>query len=133
MAAIGFSVSFELRRPVASSKNRRRIFRRGRRFVSLPSEDAEIDTRMIRDAALQAADGFAFGPDDALAIDFHHDLTTDRVRVTVTKVGDLPKKGKRGTRRDAHGMLETIADALQGALYPNDSAVDCGSWRRIRA
>lgn len=131
---IGYSVTFDLERPVASSKNRRRIFARGGRVVSLPSADAERAFVEIRKAARAAAGGSVpFGPDDALRIDYRHDIGTDRVRVTVTKVGDLPTKGKRGTKRDVHGMLETIADALQGVLYPNDSAVDAGGFERIRA
>ncbi len=129
---VGAFVEFELPRPVASSKNRRRIFARGRRVVSLPSEQAESDSAMVRHAARQAARGVEFGPDDALRIDYEHVIESDVVRVRVTKVGTLPTKGKRGTKRDVHGMLETIADALQGELFPNDNQVDEFAGRRVR-
>ena len=44
-----------------------------------------------------------------------------------------PKNGKKlGTKRDAHGMVETIADALRGVVYPDDRQVDAGSWERKR-
>lgn len=129
---VGTFVEFELPRPVASSKNRRRIFTRGRRVISLPSAQATHDVEMIRQAALAAASGVSFGPDDALRIDYQHVLASDTVRVRVTKVGVLPARGPRGTKRDVHGMFETIADALQGVLYPNDSAVDEFGGGRVR-
>lgn len=130
----GTFIEFELPRPVASSKNRRRIFARGRRVVSLPSAQAVSDVEMVRQAALGATAvcGTRFGPDDALCLDYWHDVAADTVRVRVTKVGTLPQKGRRGTKRDLHGMVETIADALQGVLFPNDNQVDEVAMRRVR-
>lgn len=143
-APIGTAFEFEIPRPVASSKNRRRLFARGTRLtkkgkfvpriVSLLSEDAEDDTALIRRlAGKSAGDVMPFGPDDALRIDYSHCVETDRVTVRVEKVGTLPARGKRGTRRDVFGMLETIADALQGVLYPDDRQVDAGSFARRRS
>jgi hypothetical protein len=129
---VGTFIEFEIERPVASSKNRRRIFARGRRVVSLPSEQAEADFALLRGAAREAAGGLQFGADDALRIEYQHDLDSGSLWVRVTKIGTLPTKGPRGTKRDVHGMLETIADALQGVLYPNDSAIDTFSGGRVR-
>lgn len=128
---IGHAIEFTIPHPVSSSKNRRRLFARGKRVISLPSERAEGDTSLIRLLALGVSGGVKFGPDDALELAYTHDIESDRLTVRVTKIGTLPTKGKRGTRRDVHGMLETIADALQGVLYPNDSAIDrFGGMRR---
>ena len=130
---IGTFVAFTLERPVASSKNRRRLFARGRRVISLPSEQATSDAAAIRTAALRASEGVRFHPDDILALDYEHNVATDRVRVMVRKVGEMPSKGKRGTRRDVHGMCETLADAMQGVLYDDDRAFDVVTIRRARA
>lgn len=142
-APLGHAVEFEIPRPVASSKNRRRNFARGKfltkkgkmatRIVSLLSEQAEDDTTLIRKLAEDAAGGAVFGPDDALSLSYVHDIETDRLTVRVEKIGTLPTKGRRGTKRDVHGMLETIADALQGVLYPNDNQVESGSFARRRS
>jgi len=129
---IGTQVTFELPHPVASSKNSRRIFARGPRVVSLPSKKAVSDASMIATMAKVAARGMRFHPDDALALDYTHDVKTDMVRVTVWKIGEIPTKGKRGTKRDVHGMCETIADALQGVLYDDDRAFDEVTIRRAR-
>lgn len=130
--AIGTAVEFELPRPVASSKNRRRVFARGRRVISLPSEQAEIDATMIANIAKLASNGIRFDRDDALRLEMRHDLARDVVLVKVEKIGELSARGARGTRRDVHGMIETIADALQEVLYDDDRAVDAVECRRVR-
>lgn len=122
---IGTSFTFRVPRPVASSKNRRRVFARGRRVVSLPSEQAVADVGMLRTAAVAVTGGrMPFDSDDALSLTYAHELDFDEVVVTVQKIGLLPARGPRGTRRDVHGMAETIADALQGTLYPDDRQID---------
>ena len=130
---IGTSFTFRVPRPVASSKNRRRGFARGRRVVSLPSEQAVADVGMLRTAALAVTGGrMPFDSDDALSLTYAHELDLDEVVVTVQKIGLLPARGPRGTRRDVHGMMETIADALQGLLYPDDRQIDHVSAARVR-
>lgn len=126
---IRFTVS-----PPASKKNRKRWIKRGRKRYLVPSLDAvgaEKEIALHAQIALARAGGMPWGPNDALAIDLEHDLETDLVHVRVRKVGTIPKR-QRGTRRDCHGMIETVADALQGVLYPDDRQVDAGSWRRVR-
>lgn len=82
-----------------------------------------------------------FDEQDTIRIDYQHDIGTDMVHVRVMKIGTLPERtpsgrvkgGKKlGTKRDCHGMLDTIADALQGVIYPDDRQVDAGSWERLR-
>lgn len=87
---------------------------------------------MVKQAALTAAQGVSFHPDDLLRIAYWHDVGMDCLGVIVEKIGEMPAKGKRGTKRDVHGMLETIADALQGVLYDDDSAVDAFEGKRVR-
>lgn len=125
LVPIGTSFTLRIPRPVASSKNRRRLFKRGRRVVSLPSAQAVADVGMLRAAAVAVTNGrMPFDADDALMLTYHHELDLDEVVVTVAKLGLLPARGPKGTKRDVHGMLETIADALQGALYPDDRQID---------
>lgn len=130
---IGTSFTLRLPRPVASSKNRRRLFARGRRVVSLPSAQAVDDVGMLRTAAFAVTGGrMPFDGDDALSLTYAHELDVDELVVTVRKIGLLPARGPRGTKRDLHGMMETIADALQGALYPDDRQIDVVMAVRVR-
>ena len=132
---IGTAVEFVIPRPVASSKNRKRIFGRGARKIVLLSREAERDIADVRTLALAAARGIEFHEDDSLSLTYTHDVHADTLRVRNEKVGELPARGgrhKRGTKRDVHGMVETIADALQGVLYPNDNAIDVFGGRRVR-
>lgn len=130
---IGTRVELFLPRPVASSKNRRRLFARGRRVMSLPSEQAVADVELIRRAAHAAKAGVYFHPDDLLSLAYWHDVERETMRVVVEKIGEIPPKAKkRGTRRDVHGMVETIADALQGVLYDDDRAIDVARCERVR-
>ncbi len=128
---IGTRVEFTLPRPVASSKNRRRLFARGKRVMSIPSAQAVDDAAMIRTMATMYHD-IEFDADDALSLTIEHRLASDSVRVVVEKIGELPARN-RGTKRDAHGMIETIADALQGVLYPDDRNIDATTVRRVRS
>ncbi len=129
---IGTAVEFTIPHPIASKKNRREWIRRGRRKFLVPSSKATADAEEIAMRARVAANGVEFHADDALSLTYEHVLDTDEVRIRVEKVGVLPVRGRRGTQRDAHGMLETIADALQDVLYPDDRAIDAFGGRRIR-
>lgn len=132
---VGAFVEFTFPRPVASSKNRKRIFGRGARKIVLLSREATNDIAALRTIAMAAANGREFHEDDSLSLTYEHVIATDELRIRVEKVGELPPRGgrvKRGTKRDVHGMVETIADALQGVLYPNDNAIDVFGGRRIR-
>lgn len=129
---IGTAVAFTIPHAIASKKNRRKWIKRGHRKFLVPSDEATADATEIAMRARVAANGIEFHELDALSLTYEHVIATDEVRVMVSKVGELPKRGVRGTKRDVHGMLETIADALQGVLYANDSAVDEFGGRRAR-
>ena len=134
---IGYSLSFTIPTPPASKKNGRQWKKFGRRKYLLPSEAAIESEAEVAEIARQACGGvMPFDELDALRIDYSHDIATDAVPVTVTKVGTLPaksKKGqKRGTKRDVISIAETLADALQGVLYPNDNAIDVWAIGRKR-
>lgn len=129
---IGTFVEFVMPQPVASKKNGRKWKKLGHRVRLVPSDTAHADAAEVAMRARVAANGVEFHPDDSLALTYTHDVHSDALRIRVEKVGELPTKGKRGTKRDVHGMLETIADALQGTLYPNDSAIDVFGGRRVR-
>lgn len=134
---IGYRIAFTIPRPPASKKNGRRVFRAGKRIRFMPSRQAELDEDLVAEIARQGCGGqMPFDELDALRIDYSHDIATDSVPVTVTKVGTLPAKGKkgqkRGTKRDVISIAETLADALQGVLYPNDNAIDAWAIERKR-
>lgn len=129
---IGTAVAFTVPHAIASKKNRRKWIKRGRKKLLVPSDEATSDAIEVAMRARVAANGVHFHELDALQLSYEHVLATDEVRVHVEKVGELPARGVRGTKRDVHGMLETIADALQGVLYPNDSAVDRFAGGRVR-
>lgn len=134
---VGHSITFSVTTPPASKKNGKRWLKRGRKMTLVPSVKA---VRSERDLAIAARLAIArigdavmpFDHEDAIRLDVIHDIGTDMVHVRVSKIGELPAKGKRGTKRDSHGMIETIADALQGVAYPDDRQVDSGSWERQR-
>lgn len=133
---IGHSLSFTIPTPPASKKNGRRWLKFGGRMRFVPSDAARRDERDVANIAHLACGGvMPFDADDALHIGYEHDIDSDTVEVTVTKIGTLPsgKKGKkRGTKRDVISIAETLADALQGVLYPNDNAVDAWAIGRRR-
>ena len=113
----------------------------------VPSKQAVEDERDLASAARLAVarnggrSTMPFDEQDAVRLDYQHDIDNDMLHVRVTKIGLLPERtpsgkakgGKKlGTKRDSHGMAETIADALQGVVYPDDRQVDAGSWERVR-
>lgn len=107
------------------------------RIVSLPSKQAVDDIGMIRAAArqkLQQLVASPFGDNDLLWLDIRHHVRRDTLTIRVTKIGELPTdaKARRYTQRDCHGMIDTVADALQGVLYKDDRMVDTGTWGRLR-
>lgn len=133
---IGYSLSFTIPTPPTSKKNGRRWLKFGGRMRFVPSSKACQDERTVAEIARQACGGvMPFDAGDALHIGYEHDIDSDTVEVTVTKIGTLPsgKKGqKRGTKRDVISIAETLADALQGVLYPNDNAIDVWAIGRKR-
>lgn len=128
-------IEFRVPRCVASSKNRRRTFynRKAGRVVSLPSEQATLDIALLKQLAREAMAGkLPFGENDLLRLEVEHECVSDTLVVRVKRIGEIVGNGVRYTRRDCHGMIETIADALQGVAYGDDRMIDAGSWQRVR-
>ena len=112
----------------ASTKNSRRLIRRGRRVMSLPSKRAEVSMREIRDAALRALEEYEMAPgetlfgDDDIGVVIRHRVPDDTVIVEVWSLGPRPK-GKTGRKRDLQNLQEGILDCLQGLAYKDDNQV----------
>lgn len=141
---VGYPPVLEIRlpRPIASIKNRRVLgtkaaIRAGkvRRVPFSRKSDAQkTDMQMVRNYArieLARRGVTPFGPDDAILLDIRHMIEADELVVRAMRCGTLPTK-RRGTKRDVHGMIETIADALQGVWYDDDRQIDHAVQRRIR-
>lgn len=138
---IGHSYEIVVQDTIASSKNRRRIYGRGKFKKSLPSVECEASIKALRAAARdvlmdrEGADfmdyvSTPFDSQDQLEITYIHNLDDDSVFVSVEKIGEVPSSGKKGTRNDIHGKIETIADALEGVIYPDDRYVErIQGWR----
>jgi Holliday junction resolvase RusA-like endonuclease len=112
----------------ASTKNSRRLIRRGRGITSLPSKKAVVSMRQIRAAALEAAkdheraeDGTVFGDQD-IGVTIKHRVPDDTATVEVWSLGPRPK-GKTGRKRDLQNLQEGILDGLQGLAYIDDNQV----------
>ena len=112
----------------ASTKNSRRLIRRGRGITSLPSKKAVVSMAQIRTAALEAAegheraeDGTVFGDQD-IGVVIKHRVPDDTVLVEVWALGPRPK-GKTGRKRDLQNLQEGILDGLQSIAYPNDNQI----------
>lgn len=145
---VGYTITFTISAPaVVSKKNNYRWLKYGTRMKVTPSAKVIASERVIASAARLAIarnggrSTMPFDGQDTIRIDYQHDIDNDMLHVRVTKIGLLPERtpsgrvkgGKKlGTKRDCHGMLETIADALQGVAYPNDNQLDAGSWERLR-
>lgn len=54
----------------------------------------------------------------------------DLVHVEVSNVGERPRRGRTGRRRDVHNIGALVLDALQGTLYADDRQVAEVVYRR---
>ena len=112
----------------ASTKNSRRLIRRGKRVMSLPSKKAEVSMRQIRAAAMEALRHYDVAPGETLFGDhdvgvvIKHDVPSDTAIVEVRSLGPRPK-GKTGRKRDLQNLQEGILDGLQGLAYVDDNQV----------
>ncbi len=116
-------------RPVASKKNRRRPIGNGR---TVASREASSDERALRTLALleMHGQGFQRVESDDVEIVMRHFVEEDEIEIQVRALRPKPK-GRSGRRRDLHGMIETVADALQGVAYANDNQVGSVRMERV--
>lgn len=108
----------------ASKKNRREWIKRGRKKFLVPSKEAQSDESLIHRIAVAKAGALAGPtfPDQDVELRIVYHARTGTVDVDCEPIRPRPK-GFSGRRRDLHGMIETIADALQNAVYTNDNQV----------
>lgn len=110
-----------------SSKNRREIIRVAGKPRLVLSKEAERDIKALRAiAALEwnrrvpRGQKTVFdGRDVAVTIRAHK---RDKwIEIEVTDLG--PRRLSLGQRRDLHGMVETIMDAIEGVAFSDDAQV----------
>jgi hypothetical protein len=116
-------------RQAHSSKNQRKPVRRGGKTRWVISDVAESDRKSLRlvSALLGSAvrDGSLFGGNE-VGVRIEVDKTEKRTRITVSDLG--PRGVTKGRRRDIHGGIELIMDALEGIAFDDDCQV-----RRVEA
>jgi Holliday junction resolvase RusA-like endonuclease len=131
-------VEFEIPVP-PSTKNSRRLLKRGRRTIvakgkaamrAIPAIQRTVLER-LRELDVQLPPGSSLFGDDDIAVYIEHRVETDTVSVVVYSAGDRPKRGRKtGRKRDLQNLQEGILDALQGILFENDNQVTHLTMRR---
>lgn len=112
-----------------SSKNRTQIRKHGRgpnarRSIAKSDLAAShqaairvIASRVLRN--LPAEQRTLFGS-HYVRVEVRIDEQAERTEILVHDHGPQPKRGRRGTKRDVHGTLETVMDAMQGVVFDDD-------------
>lgn len=116
-------------RPVASKKNSKEL-RHGKRPDGTPytytgrSSKAKKDEESLALVALAAARAARWKQleDEEVELRIVWNVGAG-LELEVRSLGPRPKAKRTGRARDAVGMLETIADALEGVAYRNDRQV----------
>ena len=105
-----------------SSKNRPQIRKHGSRRSVAKSSEAETHQARIGAACREAMRklGASWAGDHYVSVDIEIDGDTNTTTVIVTDEGPQPTKGKRHTKRDVHGVTETVMDGLNGHAYDDD-------------
>lgn len=110
-----------------SSKNSRQIIRVAGKPRSVLSADAKRDKQSLRTLALlewarhipRGEEAVFAGRDVAVTI-----RASKREKWIDLEVTDLgPRRLSLGQRRDLHGMVETIMDAIEGVAFTDDAQV----------
>jgi hypothetical protein len=123
---IGHSFRVTVSGKIASKKNSRRWLRRGKRRFLLPSPKSQNSAIALR-LAWREAGGPMFDKGDILSLTCTYSPAADATTIVVAKVGEL-RVGEKHPKSDTHGMVEGIADALEGEAYPNDRQIHAGSF-----
>lgn len=124
------SVTFEF--PVwKSSKNDVQLSRGKLRKGDRSRRHGDALHMVAASIASNVSRGTLFGDVDDVALELTHNVRTETVTVVVRTLGKPGKVEKRtGRNRDVHNLLDTLADALEGALYANDKQVALAVARR---
>ena len=115
-----------------SAKNRSEIRMHGaRRWIS-KSKDAERDQRQMatifREENLCSISQTFFGDHyvGVRIVVFEEEQETE---VEIVDLGPQPSKGRKNTKRDVHGVVESIMDGLEDHAFNNDRQV---RWCTVR-
>lgn len=103
-----------------SAKNSRRIVHVRGRVRSFVSREAQSDEHAIRAAVRDAVGRESWAGSNYVSVAITIDESTGATRIVIRDLGPQPKRGKRDTRRDVHGTIETVMDALTGCAYVDD-------------
>ena len=113
-----------------SAKNQTQIRRRGSRSWIAKSNAAERDQSNIaagvREMGVKLGQTWAGANYIGVEIDVDEDAV--ETRVTIHDLGPQPTKGRRYTKRDVHGVVESVMDGLQGHAFDDDRQV---RWCRV--
>lgn len=115
-----------------SAKNRSEIRMHGsRRWIS-KSKDAERDQRematIFRGMNLVDHCRTFFG-DHYVGVHIVVHEEDQIVEVEVVDLGPQPTRGRKNTKRDVHGVVESIMDGIEGHVFDNDRQV---RWCTVR-
>lgn len=124
------SLTFKIPFVPSSTKNSRRLFRRGEKAIgSLPSKRAEKQKPVIQGlvrralAALDEPEGrrSMFG-DDEVVVRIDHYVDRGYVQVEVESIGPKPN-GRSGRGQDLDNTASAIMDAMNELAYDDDRGV----------
>lgn len=115
-----------------SAKNRSEIRVRGsKRWIS-KSKQAERDQSQMA-AIVRALNlsgiGETFFGDHYVGVRIVVDEDQQETSVEIVDLGPQPTKGRRYTKRDVHGVVESIMDGIEGHVFDNDRQV---RWCTVR-
>lgn len=103
-----------------SAKNRRRIVNVRGRIRSFVSREAQSDEHAIRAAVRDAVGREVWAGSNYVSVSITVDEAACATLIVIRDLGPQPKRGKRNTRRDVHGTIETVMDALTDCAYADD-------------
>ena len=115
-----------------SAKNRCEIRMRGtRRWIS-KSKDAERDqasmAAIVRGLNLVEFGRTVFGS-NYVGVHVRIDELSQETEVEIVDLGPQPTRGRKHTKRDVHGVVESIMDGIEGHVFDNDRQV---RWCTVR-
>jgi len=131
--------------PSSKNEQKMRVIPGGKRGLGIPIRyrPAEVveHVRQIQDAAVRAlqrqaprcyAESRPLLEDDDARVEMVHNVHNETLDVLVRRIGDPPKKGRTGRRRDVHNLPELVCDAIQRIAFRNDNQIcDLRVWRNI--
>lgn len=113
----------------ASAKNGTKRKEIGRRVLTVKSDKAYADQKSMAAAVLAVTRKLTtWAGNNYVGVEIVVDELAGETHVTVHDLGPQPEKGRRFTKRDVHGVVESVMDALQGTAFDDDRQV---RWSRV--